>query len=137
MLRHSLRPARFVNYPTGLDHAWKFPRWGWDKEIDACNNRIEGEEFDLNQLVDNNEADVRLALYYDGYSDVPMTRSNQTEGKVDRTVIIREFLLDSGLPESNLSRDLSELQNYLVAGLGWRWISCSWCDKVDVSTVDA
>lgn len=84
-----------------------------DEDSWVRNNRINREEVDLNQLVENSNADLGRASYSDGYSDAPTRGSNQSEGNVDRTAIIREFLLDFRLLESNLSNDLHALRGYL------------------------
>lgn len=67
------------------------------------------EEGDLSQLAEGNNADAGQASYDDNYSDVLMTGGNQTGSNVNRTAIIREFLLDVGLSESSFSGDLSEM----------------------------
>lgn len=49
---------------------------------------------------------------------MPVAGDDRVGGDVDRRTIIHEFLLDVGLSESNLSRDLPELRGYLRGQLG-------------------
>lgn len=78
------------------------PWWEEDGDIGALNDLITGEELDSSQFFECNDADVGSSSYYDDYGDVPTTDGNQARGNVDRTAIVREFLLDVGPSESNL-----------------------------------
>lgn len=72
-----------------------------------------GEEDDLSELVESNNADAGQAPYYDNYSNAPVTGGIQTGSNVVWTAIIHKFLFDVGLARSNLLGDLSEMRGYL------------------------
>lgn len=72
-----------------------------------------GKEGSLSLLVEDNNTDARQTSYYYFSCEVPMTGGNRTGNDVERTAIIREFLLDIGLSQSSFPRDLSKVRGYL------------------------
>lgn len=84
-----------------------------DEDSRVRNDYNNGEEADLSQLAEVNDVSAVWASYYDDYSDVSMIGGKQTEGDVEHTVIICEFLLDFVLSKSNLLGDFSALRGYL------------------------
>lgn len=116
------RPVRPANYQTGFDHDVEIPKWEEDEDGRVRNDRIDGGDVDLGQLVERNDADAGWASYYEDYSVVPITGRNQAEGNVTRTAIVCKLQIDIGLPESKLSGDLPELRGYLLGRLGL-WVN--------------
>lgn len=114
VLRNSPRPIRPINFPSGFDHDVPLP--GWDEEEgsdrSSSEGRMEGEEV---VEVENIEAD-------NAEEPAANARACESEdrsvGSDQRTAIIRDFLVDVGLPESSLSGEVSELRGYLRGRLG-------------------
>lgn len=114
ILRGSPCPVRPVNFPTELDH--DVPLSGWDEDDESDHNSRDGcerGEWAANDdVVDDKSADAPVDKAYADSLEVHPVGSSL------RAAIIREFLIDIGLPESDLSDDVSKLYGYLHGPIG-------------------
>lgn len=102
-----------VNHPTGFDYGVKILRWEKDEgDGSVRSDRIGGEEAELGQIVERDNADARRDSCYVDYGNAPVTVAKWAEGTVDRMEINRELHLYVWLSKSNISGGSPEFQCY-------------------------